>query len=379
MNKSIKIFLVILITLGILIATPQVRNSVKPDLFIPQILPAIPLKPLEYVSGTPIREKITFTSSQGISEADIYFPSGDGNHAAVVFFMGIVPPDREQERIVALAEGLARTGMVVLIPWLDTQTENRLIVTDIEVLVDAFQHLQNHERVDRERVGMGGICTGASMAVVAAQSPRINEEVAFINSFAGYFDAFDLVKSTAASSRFDDSETYEWSPDRLTKSLVNSHLVEGAGGVDEQILNGIVETGSWNQSEYDSLTLGGKAVLTLLSNPTLPEANEAIRNLNDETYHFLSAVSPSTNMDMLKTDVLLMHDLHDKLVPAEESRRFANAVVKNGKNVYHTEFSLFQNAVQVHKDETENSGTLNFIKQAFKLYKHMYKVMSLSG
>ena len=379
MNKSIKIFLVILIILGILIATPQVRNSIKAALFIPQILPAIPLKPLEYVSGTPIREKITFTSSQGISEADIYFPSGDGMHAAVVFFMGIVPPDREEERIVALAEGLARTGMIVLIPWLDTQTENRLIVTDIEVLVDAFQHLQNHERVDRERVGMGGICTGASMAVVAAQSHRINEEVAFINSFAGYFDAFDLVKSTAASSRFDDSETSEWSPDSLTKSLVNSHLVEGAGGVDEQILNGIVETGSWNQSEYDSLTLGGKAVLTLLSNPTLPEANEAIRNLNDETYHFLSAVSPSTNMDMLKADVLLMHDLHDKLVPAEESRRFANAVVKNGKNVYHTEFSLFQNAVQVHKDETENSGTLNFIKQAFKLYRHMYKIMSLSG
>ena len=87
MNKSIKIFLIILIILGILIATPQVRNSIKAALFIPQILPAIPVKPLEYVSGTPIREKITFTSSQGISEADIYFPSGDEMHAAVVFFI----------------------------------------------------------------------------------------------------------------------------------------------------------------------------------------------------------------------------------------------------------------------------------------------------
>ncbi len=379
MHKSIKIFLLILIILGILITTPHVRNSIKAALFIPQILPAIPVKPLEYVSGTPTKKEITFHSSQGISEADIYFPSGDGIHAGVVFFMGIVPPDREEERIVALAEGLARTGMVVLIPWLETQTENRLIVTDIEVLVDAFQHLQNHERVDRKRVGMGGICTGASMAVVAAQSPKINEEVAFINSFAGYFDAFDLVKSTSASTRFDDSETYGWSPDRLTKSLVNSHLIEGAGDIDEQILNGIVDTGSWNQNEHDSLTLGGKAVLALLSNPTLPEADKAIMNLNDETYSFLSAVSPSTNIDMLKADVLLMHDLHDRLVPAEESRRFANAVIKNGKNVYHTEFSLFQNAVQVHRDETKNSGTLNFVKQAFKLYKHMYKIMSLSG
>lgn len=379
MHKSIKISLLILIVLGILIATPQVRYSIKAALFIPQILPAIPVKPLEYVSGTPMRKEITFMSSQGISEADIYFPSGDGIHPAVVFFMGIVPPDREESRIVALAEGLARTGMVVLIPWLDTQSENRLIVTDIEVLVDAFQHLQNNERVDRKRVGMGGICTGASMAVVAAQSDRINEEVAFINSFAGYYDAFDLVKATASNSRFNDSETAEWSPDKLTKSLVRTHLIEGAGSTDERILNKIVDRGTWTRSEYASLNSGGRAVLTLLTDPSFLEAEEAIANLNDDTYRFLSAVSPSTNMSMLKAEVLLMHDLHDRLVPAEESRRLADAVIKNGGNVYHTEFSLFQNAVQVHKDEAEETGTLNFVKQAFKLYKHMYKIMSLSG
>ena len=379
MHKSIKISLLILIVLGILIATPQVRYSIKAALFIPQIFPAIPVKPLEYVSGTPMRKEITFMSSQGISEADIYFPSGDGIHPAVVFFMGIVPPDREESRIVALAEGLARTGMVVLIPWLDTQSENRLIVTDIEVLVDAFQHLQNNERVDRKRVGMGGICTGASMAVVAAQSDRINEEVAFINSFAGYYDAFDLVKATASNSRFNDSETAEWSPDKLTKSLVRTHLIEGAGSTDERILNKIVDRGTWTRSEYASLNSGGRAVLTLLTNPSFLEAEEAIANLNDDTYRFLSAVSPSTNMSMLKAEVLLMHDLHDRLVPAEESRRLADAVIKNGGNVYHTEFSLFQNAVQVHKDEAEETGTLNFVKQAFKLYKHMYKIMSLSG
>ena len=217
------------------------------------------------------------------------------------------------------------------------------------------------------------------MAVVAAQSDRINEEVAFINSFAGYYDAFDLVKATASNSRFNDSETAEWSPDKLTKSLVRTHLIEGAGSTDERILNKIVDRGTWTRSEYASLNSGGRAVLTLLTDPSFLEAEEAITNLNDDTYRFLSAVSPSTNMSMLKAEVLLMHDLHDRLVPAEESRRLADAVIKNGGNVYHTEFSLFQNAVQVHKDEAEETGTLNFVKQAFKLYKHMYKIMSLSG
>ena len=82
---------------------------------------------------------------------------------------------------------------------------------------------------------------------------------------------------------------------------------------------------------------------------------------------------------MLKADVLLMHDLHDRLVPAEESRRFAEEVRKQGVEVYHTEFSLFQNAVQVHTDETNGTSVFNFIKQAFKLYKHMYKIMRLSS
>ncbi|HJO60648.1 MAG TPA: hypothetical protein QF838_07950 [SAR202 cluster bacterium] len=379
MRKSIKIpFLVIFLVLLLLI-TPQARASFKAALFIPQILPAIPIKPLEYVSGTPTRLEITFESSKGFSEADIYLPSGNGTHPGVVFFMGIVPPDREEKRILALAEGLARTGMVVLIPWLETQAENRLVVDDIETLVDAFLYLQEHERVDGTRVGMGGICTGASMAVVAAQSNRINEEVTFVNLFAGYYDAFDLVKSTASETRFNGDSESPWVPDNLTKNMVNNHLIHGAEPDDRNILLKIMENGTWNQNQYDSLSSSGKSVLTLLGRPSLDEAKKAITNLNAHTADFLKKISPSSNIDMLKADVLLMHDLQDRLVPAEESRRLARAVRSNGGEVYHTEFSLFQNSVKVHTTEADETGKLNFIKQAFKLYRHMHKVMSLSG
>ena len=55
MHKSIKISLLLIFLMVILLITPQARASVKAALFIPQILPAIPIKPLEYVSGTPVR------------------------------------------------------------------------------------------------------------------------------------------------------------------------------------------------------------------------------------------------------------------------------------------------------------------------------------
>ena len=360
-------------------STLQGRAFVKSALFIPQVLPNIPVRPLEYVTKTPIREKITFTTLDADkASADLYLPKGENSHPAVVFFMGVVPPDRDESRIVALAEGLARTGMVVMIPWLETQHQNRIVEKDIESLVDAFIYLENHPRVKLGKIGMGGICTGASMSIVASQDLRINDRVSFVNSFAGYYDAADFIVATAAKTRFDEVSSIRWNPDSLTQNLITTHIVDGAFDKDQVILNRIIKTGEWTQQDSDDLSSSGRAVLTLISGPNVDAAREAITSLNSRTTQFLENISPSTNIGNLKAEVLLMHDSSDKLVPPEESRRFAKAIESNGRRVYHTEFSLFQRAVQVHMDDSKGLNTLDFLKQAGKLYIHMYNVMRLS-
>ncbi len=371
------LFMVIILLLAT--STLQGRAFVKSALFIPQVLPDIPVRPLEYVTKTPIREKITFTTlAADKASADLYLPKGENSHPAVVFFMGVVPPDRDESRIVALAEGLARTGMVVMIPWLETQHQNRIVEKDIESLVDAFIYLENHPRVKLGKIGMGGICTGASMSIVASQDLRINDRVSFVNSFAGYYDAADFIVATAAKTRFDEVSSTRWNPDSLTQNLITTHIVDGTFDKDQVILNRIIKTGEWTQQDSDDLSSSGRAVLTLISGPNVDAAREAITSLNSRTTQFLENISPSTNIDNLKAEVLLMHDSSDKLVPPEESRRFAKAIESNGRRVYHTEFSLFQRAVQVHMDDSKGLNTLDFLKQAGKLYIHMYNVMRLS-
>ena len=69
-----------------------------------------------------------------------------------------------------------------------------------------------------------------------------------------------------------------------------------------------------------------------------------------------------------------MHDVADKLVPSEESKRLADFLVKKGQ-VYHTEFNLFQNEIQVHKDDNSNLGSLNRVIELTKLFLHMYNIM----
>ena len=384
LHKSIKIlrfitFTVIVILLMCL-STELGRASLKAFLFLPQVISGLP-RPLEYVTPSPSRETINFLTQDGqLAKADLYIPSGQNDHPAVVFFMGVIPPDSDDSRIVALAEGLARTGMIVMIPWLDTQYNNRIEEDDITKLVDAFIYLENHPRVQKEEIGMGGICTGASMITIAAQDVRINERVKFINSFAGYFDATDFIVSTMSETRFYDESNRLWKPNNLTRRLIINHLISNSVPKDRSIIDKILENGVWTEIEARQLSENGKAILTLLSKPNIIVAQQAIHNLSKENRDFLSRISPSTKISNLRADVLIMHDTFDTMVPSEESRRFAESLKTNSfvSDIYHTEFTLFQNAVQVHKESEQSISTLAFINQAWKLYKHMYNVMRLS-
>ena len=70
-----------------------------------------------------------------------------------------------------------------------------------------------------------------------------------------------------------------------------------------------------------------------------------------------------------------MHDRNDKLVPVEESRRFRNAL-KSQKSIHYTEFSSFQNQIQVHIDEdSKNISILDYAREALKLLAHLYEAM----
>ena len=367
------LFLVLIIVTAV---TPQGRTAFQTLLFLPQVLPSFPIKPQEWVTGDPVRHDVEFPLAQGVASADLYVPSGSGEHPAVLFFLGVVPPDRDESRIVGLAEGLARAGIVVMIQWLDSQTQNRIAPQDIDSLVHAFQYLRTHESVDPDKVGMGGICTGASLTTIAAQDERIRDNVRFINFFAGYYDALDMVRAIGSRSRFYGDVVAPWTPARLTLRVFTNHMVEGVNDPDDrELLTRIfIDKTTWTEDEVESLTTEAMAVYKLLKGVPRDEVDGLIDQLSPDTMEFLASISPSSHLDGLKARVLIMHDRADKLVPSEESRRLADAL-GNDTDTYHTEFSFFQREIQVHVDESEDVGLLGFITEAFKFYMHMYNVL----
>ena len=356
--------------------TPQGRAAVRTALFIPQVLPGIPIKPQEWVTPDPVWREITYPKADGLGTADLYLPGGSGEHSAVLFFLGVVAePPRQDKRVVALAEGLARAGMVVMLPWLETQEQQRLSIDDIDHLVHAFQYLRALDRVDPERVGMGGICTGASMATVAAQDDRIRDHVKFVNFFAGYYDMFDYVKAIGSRSRFGDDYVAPWETDDLPPRVLRYHLIDGVSDPEDRaLLTNIFYDKKDSQDDLTALeTPEAVAAYRLLKGAPHAEVDGLVDALSQETKDLMTRISPSTNIDKLKARVLIMHDRADKLVPSEESSRFARALGVG--NTYYTEFSFFQKQIQVHVDESGGVGPLDYTREAWKLFLHMYNIM----
>ena len=372
----IALALAVLVLVLLIVLTPQGRAAFRAALFIPEVLPDLAVKPQSWFSREPVQEEVVFETAEGPGVADIYRPGGGGKHGAVVFFQGVVPGGRYDPRIVALGKGLARSGMVVMIPWSETQETHRIAVDDVDVLVRAFQHLQSLDYVDPDRVGMGGICVGASLAMVAAQDERIRGDVSFVNSFAGYYDAEDFAKAIGSRSRFDEGYDSPWEPDKLTYGVFRDHLIEGVESDDDRrLLTQVYLEGKTPEGDLQQMAPDALAVRRLLDGVPHEEVDLVVAELSPTTVAFFNAISPSTGIDKLEARVLIMHDTADKLVPSEESRRLAGALDEG--SVYHTEFSFFQRQIQVHVGDAGEVGLLDYVREAAKLYMHMYNIMRI--
>ena len=361
-----------LLALGVALAvTPQARTASHTLMLVPQLLPALPVKPQQWFVGEPSRRPVVYASGDNLEDADLYVPPGRGRHGAVLLFLGVNPAGKDDERVVNLANGLARAGLVVMIPWSDRMTQQRVAVEEVENLVAAFRHMQTLEEVDPDRAGMGGFCVGASLAAVAAQDERIRDQVKFVNFFGGYYDARDLVKSVVAESRFYGDSSQAWAPDSLSVDVVTTHLVEAVPDPDERaLLSARFQDGSATAAIDDvALSSEARAVYALLSAPSLDEADDLLAELPERTLADLASISPSEGIDHLSARTLIMHDRQDELVPSEESKRMADAMRARG-DVYYTEFSFFQ-----HVDPTRAASPPVFAREAFKLYLHLYNVL----
>ena len=355
--------------------TPQGRAGFHTVLFVLQIL-EVPVKPQPWFTKEPVRREVTYPQADGTGVADIYRIPDDKERAAVLLFLGANAAGRDDKDVVNLGNALARAGFVAMFHWSPTMAlQFNIDPTEIENLVWAFQYLREREFVDRQRVGIGGFCVGASFALVAAADSRIRDDVSFINAFGPYYDARDLLLQVASRSRHYQGQREPWNPDSLTLRVLANELIETLADPRERDLmhRKYVERQDVPQTELQGLSRPGLRVRRLLDGTTPQEAQELYGELPADFRENMRRISPSTYVGNLKARVMILHDRDDRLVPAAESRRLAEALEQRGDFRY-TEVLAFE-----HVRPTSGGGLWELAKEGFKLSRHMYGFLREAG
>ncbi len=350
---------------------PQGRAGFHTALFVFQVL-EMGIKPQALFTRDPVRREVSYPQAAGTGLADIYRIPDEEDRAAVLIFLGANAAGRDDKDVVNLGNSLARAGFVVMFHWSPTMAlRSNIDPVEIDNLVSAFQYLRAQEFVDQDRLGMGGFCIGASFALVAAADPRIRDDVVFVNAFGPYFDARDLLMQLASRSRRYKGNSELWDPDRLTLRVFANELIETLEDPrGQQALSRLfLEGQDVSEAELSDLPQEAQRVRQLLEGTTLKEAEALYQDLPAEFRASMSHISPSAHVGDLKARIMILHDRNDRLVPAAESRRLADALEERG-NYRYTEVLAFE-----HVRPSSGGSLWQLVKEGVKLYRHMYGII----
>ena len=320
--------------------------------FVGQMLPG-PVKVQRWLAPEPRRTTTTFARHDGaLDTADVYVIPDGKRRAAMLIFLGATADGTNDPAAVELGWALARTGFAVMFYWSETMgLEARLDPDAVGDVVAAFQHLAQQDFVDPERLGLAGFSVGASFALVAAADPRIADDIAFVNSFGGYYAAADLITQIAAGRALDGERETPWEVDELARKVfANTLLAEPPSDARDALLEGV---------------------------HSIEEARRLYERLRDSFKSDADSISPSQYVGHWSggTVIRVMHDRGDAVIPVEESRRLAAALRQERPDVelYYTETDIFR-----HVTPDADTEWKPLLKGAWHVCRHMYHIIHMA-
>jgi hypothetical protein len=307
--------------------------AARSAIFLLKMMP-IPSRPWDWMTHRPIVEPRWLSTEGGRGEGDLYRPPSHGPHPSVLCVLGIVPAGVEHPLVTRLGEGLARAGFVALLHRSTPMRDLRLDPDDIPELASAYATLLRQPFVDPSRSGLLGVCVGGSFALMAAASPSIREQVAFVFAYAPYSSMWTLAVDIASGSRTLGDAHEPWDVDPLTWQAYVRSLTDWLSAADGARLREAFEHRiRWNADKTvilrsavghidpSGLSEDGRAALRVLS-AGADEIESALGGLPPAAQDRLARLSPMNYIqDILARRIILLHDRYDHVIPVGESRR----------------------------------------------------------
>jgi acetyl esterase/lipase len=351
--------------------TPAWRQALRTALLYPQVLVPLP-GPLQALAGPdPQVETVVLQAGQPPEsfEADIYRPPGGAPRGALLVVIGAAPAARRDPRAVRLAEGVARSGIVVMVPVLPRLSRKVLSPEDVEVVVQSFLYLRSRPYVDAERVAVLGFSVGEGIALAAAADPRIRQQVVALGSFGGYYDVRELIVAVATDTLLVDGQRQPWQPDPWAKEVLKSSLLYFVPDRRERdLLAAALDTGGRLPSAALSPTASLVQAVLLERDPQ--RAHQLLAQAPPELARTLDLLSPRTYTAQVQTEVFIVADRHDPLVPYSQSALLRDDLRAQGKQVRYAEIAIFR-----HVNPRLERDPASFLADFVRLFLQTYALL----
>jgi len=298
-----------------------------------------PLSPglLHRITPAPVREEVRFAGGGRTMQGTLYRPGSGRPGCGLILVHGVNETGKDDERIVWLADLLARAGFTVLTPdFLGFKTLT-LRASDVDELTASIRYLAREAPgVPPGPVGLVGFSYGAGPTLIAASDAGVRELVRFVVTFGGYYDLQNVIT-------FITTGHYEFGPlhgqaepspySRWIFLHYNLELIESAR--DRTLLREIV-AGKRRDHRLEAgllveaLSPEGRAVYDLMANRDPARVPELLRRLPMPLQRQIRFLSPSRLVRGFPGRLYVVHSDPDDYIPVTESLRLAAALGEDG-------------------------------------------------
>lgn len=299
----------------------------------------------------PRKVAVTYATADGIKTADFY--AGAEVKAGLVLVPGAARGGKDDRRLVAFAQALARARFAVLVPDIANLRALKVSPDDAAEVAHAVRYLSDRiglpagtaksgagpkpltaaPKADT-RVGLVAISYAAGPAVMAALRADTRDRVRFVLAIGGYFDVEETV-TFFTTGYYRDSPTSPWRhrpPNGYGKWVfVMGNAGRIADPVDRAIVTRMAERKLENPNAYirdlvRRLRDEGRRVHALLANRDPDKVRRLIADLPDPIRKDIAALNlRKQDFSGLRARLFLVHGQDDPIIPHTESMALARA------------------------------------------------------
>lgn len=294
---------------------------------------------LKRTTPAPKRRSVFYRMADRRYAADIYRP-GEPGVAALVLVPGVARAGKDDKRLVALANTLARARFTVLVPDIENLRALKVKSSDVRGVADAVRHLS---AMQDSRVGIAAISYAAGPAILAALQDDIRCRVGFVFTIGGYYDRLSIL-TYLTTEYYRERPGEPWRKGRRNPYgmwvSVLSYADFLSDPADRDALGEIVERKLRN---YDAdagdlvARLGpeGRSVYALVANRDPDDVPRLVAALPDAVRRELAALDlKGRDFSRLAARLILVHGRDDPVIPHSESRALAAAVPEGRAALY---------------------------------------------